>query len=165
MSPMRVNQQKERGKERWKGGGRTGGRECDELLPLPRTRKARSRRKESQGEGRRELPGSPATSSARGKRSAVESRKLTLAKDGTAPSWQMPVFSATHHGVLCSRWVLPVGAPGGGDFLLGRGQLLLLLLFFLLSVFTLIAGWYSYFKSTSDSVPIWPKAQSREVIY
>lgn len=161
MSPMRVNQQKERGKERWKGGGRTGGRECDELLPLPRTRKARSRRKESQGEGRRELPGSPATSSARGKRSTVESRKLTLAKDGTAPSWQMPVFSATHHGVLCSRWVLPVA----GTSCWAEGSYCCYYYFFLLSVFTLIAGWYSYFKSTSDSVPIWPKAQSREVIY
>lgn len=161
MSLMRVNQQKERGKERWKGGGRTGGRECEELLPLPTLTKARSRRKENPG--RRQTGASCKSSHVH----STQQEKGVREPDTDPGEGRNSIQPADAH-VLCHPRcgaVLQVGAPSGGDFLLGRGQLLLLLLLFLLSVFTFIAGWYSYLKTTNDSVPIWLRAQSREVIY
>lgn len=55
--------------------------------------------------------------------------------------------------------------PEGGAGLLGQGQLLAVIITSFLSVSTFIAGQYPYSKTTAnDSVPVWLRAQGREVI-
>lgn len=113
----RTSRERERGRETWKGAGRTGGRECDEPLPFPHAGESLF---QEEGEPREEAGGSflevqpRPLSTARSKRSASESRKLTLEKGGAVPSQQMPVFSATHDALRssggCSPWR---GLPAG----------------------------------------------------
>lgn len=81
-------------------------------------------------------------------------------RDGSPRARNSPIISATE--MRCSP---PSGSSRGRGFLLGREGYCCRYSFFL-SLFSCFASWDPYLKTAAnDSVPIWLRAQSKEVTH